>query len=92
MQSDPDNCIDDSLSVTISALGGGLLRHPADHSQEFAYKGDLADFASAYYNADSINIPVIATSAIAAVAVAALVVALTRGRSRIRKKEEKSTG
>jgi len=98
MQSDPDNCIDDSLFVTIAALGGGVMRYPAIKSQEFAYSGDLADFASTYYSArtnaqttNSINIPAIAALTITAVAIASLVVGLARGRRRIKKREKRNS-
>jgi hypothetical protein len=55
MQGDPNNCIDDSLVITISALGGGLLRYPAIDAQRVSYTGDLGSFSSTYYNAQVIN-------------------------------------
>lgn len=45
--SDPKNCVDDSLTFYVDALGGGLLRHPPS-TLPIPYTGDLRDFSKYY--------------------------------------------
>jgi flagellin-like hook-associated protein FlgL len=45
--SDPKNCVDDSLTFNVDALGGGRLRHPPS-TLPISYTGDLRDFSKYY--------------------------------------------
>jgi prefoldin subunit 5 len=45
--SDPKNCVDDSLTFNVDALGGGRLRHPLS-TLPISYTGDLRDFSKYY--------------------------------------------
>ena len=45
--SDPKNCVDDSLTFYVDALGGGGLRHPPS-TLSIPYTGDLRDFSKYY--------------------------------------------
>jgi hypothetical protein len=45
--SDPKNCVDDSLTFNVDALGGGWLRHPPS-TLPISYTGDLRDFSKHY--------------------------------------------
>ncbi|MGD0159468.1 MAG: hypothetical protein ABSB89_04140 [Candidatus Bathyarchaeia archaeon] len=83
MDNDPDNCIDDSLFVTIAALGGGMLRYPAISTQEIPYTGLLADFPSTHYrqSINSINVPFIAAVTAAAAAIIGMTAAVAKAKS-----------
>lgn len=75
---DPNNCVDTSLAIAISALGGGLMRYPALDAQKVQYTGDLSQFAFNYHSTD--DIPEIDASGIVAlvIIVAAISGILTR--------------
>jgi len=45
--SDPKNCVDDSLTFNVDALGGGHLRPPPS-TLPISYTGDLRDFSKYY--------------------------------------------
>jgi hypothetical protein len=45
--SDPKNCVDDSLTFYVDALGGGRLRYPPS-TLPVPYTGDLRDFSKYY--------------------------------------------